>query len=206
MSRKEGIMRHEEIEAIFTAKVAELIAAGYVINASTMSGSQGEIAKIDLKKGDEILRVMLEKKPFAEIDGMIGRGFDSVVLTVGRNTEPVNPKRFFDSFTTIWNNRLEVIEQRVFYRLNSDSDYFSEDLDEIRAQFDLHMARYRARKEAKNALDLNSVGPVVLPFVRRQPGCKTKKESDIDGVVKVKNGYEIFMKNGKRISLKSRVD
>ena len=198
-------MRHEEIERIYTEKVSELIAAGYVINASTMSGSQGEIAKIDLKKGDEIIRVMLEKKSYAEIDGMIGRSFDSVVLTVGRNTEPVNLKRFFDSFSTIWNNRLEVIEQRVFYRVNYEADYFTEDLDEIRAQFDLHMARYRGRREVKRVLDLDSVGAIVLPFVRRQPGCRNKKVSDIDGVVKVKNGYEIFMKNGKRISLKSRV-
>ena len=52
-------MKHTEIEAIFTAKVAEFITNGYTINATTMAGSQGEIAKIDFRKGNEIIRVML---------------------------------------------------------------------------------------------------------------------------------------------------
>lgn len=43
-------MKHTEIEAIMTAKVNEFITKGYTINATTMSGSQGEIAKIDFRK------------------------------------------------------------------------------------------------------------------------------------------------------------
>ena len=38
----------EGISAIATAKVAEYIADGYILNTGTMSGSQGDILKVDL--------------------------------------------------------------------------------------------------------------------------------------------------------------
>ena len=36
-------MKYADINAIFTAKVAEYIGNGYVINSASMSGHQGEI-------------------------------------------------------------------------------------------------------------------------------------------------------------------
>ena len=48
-------MKSTEINAIFSAKVNELLAAGYQINTNTMDGSQGEIAKIDFRKNEEVI-------------------------------------------------------------------------------------------------------------------------------------------------------
>ena len=44
-------MKKTTIERMYTAKVAELLNQGWHINATTMSGHQGEIAHIDLTDG-----------------------------------------------------------------------------------------------------------------------------------------------------------
>ena len=52
-------MTKNDIRSIYTQKVTELLAQGYQIHPETMSGSQGEIAHIDLTNGSEILRVLM---------------------------------------------------------------------------------------------------------------------------------------------------
>jgi len=135
-------MNQIEIEAIFTAKVTEYIQNGYTINPTTMSGHQGEIAKIDFRKGDEIIRVMLESTTGWEDE----QHCEYVRLVVGRNTEQLRRCRPFDTMcTTIWNNRLEVIEERRFYQIDSRADFFIEDFSEYRAMAKKQLDRYRNR-------------------------------------------------------------
>ena len=55
-------MTKNDIRSIYTQKVTELLAQGYQIHPETMSGSQGEIAHIDLTNGSEILRVLVESR------------------------------------------------------------------------------------------------------------------------------------------------
>ena len=71
-------MKKQDINRIYTEKVAELLACGYQINTETMSGSQGEWAHIDLTDGSEILRVLVDShSSFSE-------GYDEIVrITVG---------------------------------------------------------------------------------------------------------------------------
>ena len=51
-------MKYIDINQNFTAKVAEYIAKGYTINTATMSGSQGEVAHVDLTDGKQVVRVL----------------------------------------------------------------------------------------------------------------------------------------------------
>ena len=53
-------MNPNDINRAFTEKVTELLNRGYQIYPGTMSGSQGEIAHVDLYKGNEIIRVLLD--------------------------------------------------------------------------------------------------------------------------------------------------
>ena len=53
-------MNQNDINRMFTEKMTELIGQGYQINPATMSGSQGEYAHVDLRKGAEIIRVLLD--------------------------------------------------------------------------------------------------------------------------------------------------
>ena len=92
-------MNQNDINRAFTEKVTELLGRGYQIHPGTMGGSQGEIAHVDLYKGDEIIRVLLDRT--------IGRGEkpDGVRLIVGRNTDRIRMNCFDTLGNTIWNNR-----------------------------------------------------------------------------------------------------
>ena len=81
-------MNQNDINRAFTEKVAELLSRGYQIYPGTMNGSQGEIAHVDLYRGDEIIRVLL--------DHSAGHGQkpDGVRLIVGRNTDRIRMNCF----------------------------------------------------------------------------------------------------------------
>ncbi len=106
-------MKFEAINAIYSQKVAALIADGYTINTATMGGSQGDIAAIDLRKGTDVLRVRLHKE-MAHRFGEERFWGDGIVLTVGRCTdEQIINATGLGSYMTIWNNRLETVEERA---------------------------------------------------------------------------------------------
>ena len=96
-------MNQNDINRAFTEKVAELLGRGYQIHPGTMGGSQGEIAHVDLYKGDEIIRVLLDRT--------IGRGEkpDGVRLIVGRNTDRIS----MNCFDTL-GNTIEDAKKKFF--------------------------------------------------------------------------------------------
>lgn len=96
-------MFEKDIENAFTAKVAQYMADGYVFNLTTMNGSQGEKGKVDLRKGDEVIRILLDKRYEEDIA--------ICYLLVGRNTNKLRG----GWLDTIWNNDLEEIERMDFY-------------------------------------------------------------------------------------------
>lgn len=126
-------MKRTELDVIFTNKVNEYLARGYVFNTNTMSGSQGEIAHVDLRKNDEILRIVMDRT-------YDWRNGDKVHITVGRNTDSVNLSR--ESSETVWNNHLEIVEDLVFAKI-AENWYASE--EEGAAANDLRENRYSSR-------------------------------------------------------------
>lgn len=107
-------MKYIDINQKFTAKVAEYIAKGYTINTATMSGSQGEVAHVDLTDGKQVVRVLLDG--FTEYDSFNSlSGLEIVVGTPADKVVPYDTARY----NTIWNNRLEIIESERFYVIGS---------------------------------------------------------------------------------------
>ena len=95
-------MTYADINKMFTAEVSKYLARGYHFNTASMSGSQGETAKVDLTNGTEIIRVLL--RTFS--DGWDKQGTE---LFVGRVAEKENVRRDVAyCVNTIWNNRLEI--------------------------------------------------------------------------------------------------
>lgn len=182
-------MLFKEIEAIFTQKVNELIQKGYTFNCNTMSGHQGEIAKVDLRKGNEIIRVLMCTE--------YSRTADMLSVIVGRSPKISNRR-----YETIWNGNLEIVEELKFYKV-SENFYVK---TEAEWEIIRNMQRERFyRKDNSDSITLNDeAGKIVLSFVRRQPGFKTCKLKDIDRVEKriTKRGavYYITAK-GKTIAL-----
>lgn len=135
-------MKQHDIEAIMTAKVTEYIAKGYVLSPATMSGHQGEIGKVDLHKGTEVIRILLTNE-YESCVRTLGR-IDSVMLTVGR-VEHKRNDRPFSTWNTIWNDKLEVIEQRQFYQIDERADFFTEDFQEYAAMKQVQLKRLMAK-------------------------------------------------------------
>lgn len=159
-------MNRNDINRMFTEKVAEFIAQGYQIHTSTMGGSQGEEAKVDLYKGSEILRVLLDSE-YTHTDDFDG---DCLTLSVGRVTEPIRGG-------TIWNGRLETLSEIKLAKVGRD--YYT-DLDEARRAQAVSHARWRARnKGGHETVCGDAQKSVALRWLRKQPRMKTCKLEDI---------------------------
>ena len=163
-------MNKNDVSRIYTAKIAELLSAGYQINPWTMSGSQGEIAKVDLTNGSEIIRVLVEKScefPAREI----------VTITIGRAVEQEG--------RIIWNHRLEVCSQIKFAQIAEDY-YTTYDegvkIEEKRAQ------RF-ARCANLPSPDLSDAYKMIaLRWIQRKPRMKSCQLKDIKRMIRMNDG------------------
>ena len=175
-------MKFEQINRRFTEKVAEMLSQGYIMNATTMGGSQGEIAKVDLTDGKKIIRVMLSTEHDWERIGDRFYTFDKVILTVGTNTDKVRihgSDRFCD---TIWNQHLADITTEEFYQIGRRGNWYGTK-EEAVAQQDKAMERLDLEKGVKD-ITSEAAARIVLPFIRRQPRCKSVTVSDIEKIKK----------------------
>lgn len=175
-------MKFAEINKKFTAKVSEYIAQGWTINAGTMAGHQGEIAKIDLTDGKDIIRVMLDTNYTHDHIGNRFYCLDKVQLIVGRATDSVriNESRDFD---TIWNNRLDVIYCEEFYKIGRNRPEWYGTKEETMAAQDKNLERYIARQESPEQLP-DKAKAIILPMIRRMPKCKSVTVREIGPVIK----------------------
>ena len=169
-------MNQNDINCAFTEKVTELLDRGYQIYPGTMGGSQGEIAHIDLYKGDEIIRVLLDR--------MSGYGEkpDGIRLVVGRNTDHIRMNCFDTLGNTIWNNHLELLSEIEFCQIGEN--YYT-DVETGKVIQEKRDTRQTARWESirRNLSDVFKCA--ALKYVQRQPQMKSCKLSDITRVARV---------------------
>lgn len=199
-------MKKQEIERMYTQKVAELLNQGWRVHASTMPGHQGEIAHIDLTDGNEIRRVLLERElAWSHLDD--GFHGDRITITVGRNTEQVWPG--WDS--TIWNQRLEVLSQIEMAEIQTPDrrhpDGWFTDFDEA-----VRISKIRhARREVQQLADAKELGDayksIALRWLRKQPKMKTCKLEDITKMTawRTSDGHRSFRieAKGKKYTLRA---
>jgi len=160
-------MTKNDIRSIYTQKVTELLAQGYQIHPETMSGSQGEIAHIDLTNGSEILRVLIESRcSYSEAYG------DILTIRVGRCTDEISA-----SWHTIWNNRLEI---RSEIKLAKISENFYTTLEEGKRMAEVRYSRWRNRDREQRKELGDAYKSVALRWLRRQPRMKSCKLEDIE--------------------------
>jgi len=162
-------MKQTEIEAIMTAKVAEYITKGYTFSTTTMSGHQGEIAKIDLRKGDEVIRAMLA----TETEWTDNGTREVVIFTIGRSTENVidDAHPFNTMGKTFWNNKMDIIEQRRFYWIDRNADYFTEDVNEYDAMRSKQRKRYRNHDDYRPRKELPEAARMIAKqYIKRTTG------------------------------------
>lgn len=172
-------MKRFDIDRIFGLMVKEYLDKGYSINTDSMRGIQGEIAKVDLLKGKELIRVSLR-------NGFDVRkhSVDTLVLLVGRYMKDVI------SGWTCWDDDFEDIERDVIYRLGDD--WYSGNEEYVNDCLRKKSARWRNSYSNIDQLELghvylpDSVRKKVLNRVRTLPRCKSVKLSDIGKVWRVR--------------------
>lgn len=161
-------MFKKDIENAFTAKVAQYLADGYVFNLTTMNGSQGENGKVDLRKGDEVIRILLDKR--------YEEDFAICYLLVGRNTNHLRD----DWMDTIWNNDLEEVERTDFYVVGGrrGKEYFGTREDAEAAQ-KKRIERY-GRKLAHVETELSDAyKAIAYKILKKRGGFRSIKKADV---------------------------
>lgn len=140
-----------------------------------MSGSQGEIAHIDLRRGAEILRVLLESQGGFDGDP------DCLRLAVGRCTEDLG-RASFDSRSIIWNERLEILFEIKFARITPN---FFTDMETGRHITEKRFDRWK-NKQTPNRRQMSDTYKVAaLKYIRRQPRMKTCHLDEIESVTRM---------------------
>lgn len=187
-------MKYIDINKRYSEIVAEYMAQGYIINTASMSGSQGEIAKIDLTDGNEIIRIRVESfHNWSE-------NVEGIEIVIGKSTDDVKPNTN-ETFATIWDSKLEVIRTERFYKISRyNRDYYSSE-EEAKAASEVRSERYsRRRVESKQFEASPEAMEIAKRIVRRKMGYSRINSSNLQ-LCKGSNGYYV-MYNGKTCSIR----
>ena len=167
-------MKRQDISKRFTEIVTEYIGKGYIFSTTTMSGSQGEEAKVDLTNGKEVIRVLLDRFSEPRHEGLL--------ILVGRAPADTEPN--CERSDNIWNSKLEVVAEERFYEVGNSlgGGKFYGTKEESDAARELRFDRW-----AKKGRDVTIVLPdaarkVALRWMKKRPGHKSMKLSDIEEV------------------------
>lgn len=205
-------MFRKDIENIYTDIVREYLDNGYRIYYSTMGGSQGEIAKIDLTNDKEVIRILLESKNECYRDNPVHKHIDLNYFTiiVGRNTDKLIGDTFFD---TIWNGHLELISELRIYKIGrKNNSFFGTKQEAIDAMCKYYeRLKFKSFDWADERIEINSdeAKRIVLPFVKRQYKCKSATVKDIEKIEKIitkgnKVYYLVYVK-GKKYKMNNKL-
>ena len=167
-------MKMIDINKKFTETVQEYLAQGYTFNTSTMSGHQGEICKVDLTNGEEVIRVWMNREHlfnWSKPDSWSGY---IIELNVGRATKIEGE--------TIWMHHLETISSRLFYEVEKDKWYIEDLVDAIDI---MHERKLRARYKTTLQYTQKNLGDekyitIAGNYLKRKHGYKRISWQDVE--------------------------
>ena len=178
-----NIIKLTEISKAYTDRLSELLVEGYVMNASTMSGTQGEYGRIDLTKdnGKTVRRLYIDRgskygedwKDHADYLCIIEEEFN-------RNSST--------SIGTLWNGKGNIINKKEYYLIDRKHNVYElhpstsyvDNLDAIKTANRKHYDRCDSRYT--NSTRSFKPTEKVLEVVRKYKGFKGVKLSDIEKV------------------------
>ncbi len=190
-------MLKKDIEMMFTNEVAAYMAMGYRVNASTMGGTQGELASIDLTNDKDIVRVLVDREHIDCRDYLF-------IAVYKMDSKKMVFRSGFNN--TMWTSKMELVKKTSWRQISAnfyctESEY-AEMRDKIRERRNRRYERYVGRQEKK--LD-ERASKAVLSFIQRQPRCKTAKAKDINVTKVVYSDGEVAYRvnyKGKNFYLK----
>lgn len=195
-----NIYKREDIQDQYTEMVDRYIRKGYVINPESMSGSQGEIAKIDLTDGREIVRVYIEHK--THYGSMEDDWFDYDSIDIVAESFPYQEQTGL--FSDIWTGKGEEIKRIEFCKLRGEYNCNlggSFTTKEAYVQMIKDTREKRAERRAHSQEDTitsNALYEKMLEIARKQRGCKTIKKEDISFARRINGSYVLYLKNRRQ--------
>lgn len=191
-------MKKAELNKIFTAKVTEYLNTGnYTIYTKTMSGSQtGEVTHIDLTDGKKITRIFLGNG-HCSLSEEFYSSAEYFTITIG--TASLEEA---EAGWTIWDDKLDIIEEEVYYCSKYDSDWLVSKEEAI-ANKEKARSRWEAQGSSYTLTDCTDKATIkaLLPYINKQDGCKSVKARHITEVEKQTNSDGSFV---YRISIKKK--
>lgn len=172
-------MKFAEIEKFFTGNVCRFLADGWTFHTASMTGHQGEIAKVDLQKNGDVIRVLLRNDV-----GPLDREYMEISIRryAGKAVRSLNRD-------LIWNNDGEVLESRKFYQV--DEDWFVGSVDEFE-----EVRRKRNERHGSTKIFDRELGErcnrIAWRWVKRNRK-KSARLSDIIGVYRKSKDYNGFL-------------
>lgn len=189
-------MTKKSICELFTKKVAEFMGNGYIITPDSFAGSDGT-SRVDLVKGNHFVRVYMNE--------VYERGDNCLVIVVCEKILKVNEAKRIYNQDIVWTNDMTVLEETKFRILNKygknewyvTEEEYREIMDRTKdrrnnREYNFGYKTVRLPEEAKD---------IVLPFIRRQPKCKSVKIKDITWVEKYIGSDKIYY----RVSCRNKV-
>ena len=173
-------MKFAEINKMFTEIVNEYISKGYYINTGSMGGSQGEVAKVHLTDGKELICVYIDytcnkKVIYAENTHFL----KAIEIVVGRsNAVDVIDER--TPFATVWFHELEIIKTKIFYSVGSRNEIYTTDVSEAIVCEEKRYNRGMRRSRRSNIL-FNSAEAreIAKRYIKRKAGYKRVSVDEI---------------------------
>jgi hypothetical protein len=197
------------INKIMNEYLLKYLQQGYTINTQTMHGSQSDCPyKIDLSKGNEFVRIYTNR------ESAYGCGIEAVrelrrkldydgdVYTIGVARGVFDDKRYFArDDSTVWMDRLEIIESRHVYTVGWRRNLgYTEDLEDVKHACEKQNSRnYYCHsywnEDTKDYTDIEHLR-IGLRVVKKQPRTKTIHLENIDYIRKStkhnKSFYTVF--------------
>ncbi len=182
-------MTYADINKRFSEIVAEYLNKGYTFNTATMGGSQGEIAKVDLTDGTDIIRISIESFSNWEED------VEGLEIIIGRDTKGgVKPNGSNRYYNTIWVSNLEIIHTERFYRINHHVEFFGTE-DEAKKASEVRRNRWRYQSGTSKGYQPSAKAlEIAKRIVRNKLGYSRIKSSDVN-ISKYDDGYIVSYRN-----------
>ena len=181
-------MKRTDIDKVFTAYVAQLISNGYYIWSESMTGHQGEIAKVLLRKDDDVKIVLMEHSFGCRANDFI----DAILVKVGtyskRTPNYKSANIWLDDFDYFLTDRFYLIGHEKYSDVRNN---WYGTLKEAKAARDKMFKRLEQKDTKTVGIRLNHVPETVKNHVRSIWGFKRVKDSEIEVKMNLK-------KNGGR--------
>ena len=193
-------MKYTDINRRFTEITNEYLAKGYTFNTSTMTGSQGAKAYVDLTDGTTIIRILVRNF------GDYGTGHEGVEIIVGENGSKWVEANTYNDHGTIWDSELKVIYTERYYKLGDNKEtrepfYGTE--QEADTAIEHRKNHWNAKGTRRTSTTLPLEGrrlEIARSVIQKRLGIKRVSNSDIK-LSKVANGYCILYRN-ERLNLR----